>query len=344
MNKRKILIIAIVIITILMSSFTFYFYQVIYAPNFLVEKQSRYLHIPTGASFQDVQKLIYDEGFVNDPVAFGILSKLMDYDQLVKPGRYLIESNANNIDVIRKLRVGEQTPVRITFSNARLFSDMAARLTMNIELDSVSFLNLLTKQGVAEEFGFEQETFKCMFIPNTYEVYWDISGIDLIERMHREYQTFWTDERTEKADSLGLTKVEVAILASIVQAEISHEEEGPVVAGLYLNRLKRNMFLQADPTLKYALGDFSIRRVLNVHQEIDSPYNTYKNLGLPPGPINFPSIKSLVAVLDHQEHNYLYMCARADFSGFHNFSTNLRQHNINARKYQQALNRAKLYR
>jgi UPF0755 protein len=344
MNKRNILILSVVVITILMSSFTFYFYQVIYAPNFLVEKESQYLFIPTGASFEDVQKIVFDKHFVNDPVAFGMLSKFMRYNELVKSGRYLINTNSSNIDVIRKLRAGDQYPIMITFSNARLFSDVAARLTARIELDSVSFLALLESESVAQKYGFDAETFRCMFIPNTYEVFWDITGDELVERMNWEYERFWTDERKEKASQIGLSPVEVTILASIVQAEVSHNDEAPVVAGLYLNRLKKNMYLQADPTLIYGIGDFTIRRVLNIHKSVDSPYNTYRYLGLPPGPINFPSVRSIDAVLDHDRHQYIYMCAREDFSGYHNFSTNLRQHNSNARKYQQALNRAKLYR
>jgi UPF0755 protein len=344
MDKRKILIAGILVFTILLSSFTFYFYQVIYAPNFLVDKESRYLYIPTGSTFEDVQKVIYDQQFVNEPVSFGMLAKFMKYDKLVKPGRYLIEKNAKNIEVIRKLRVGEQEPVRITFNNARLFSDVAAKLTVKLELDSLTFLTELERKAIAERYGFDKESFRCMFIPNTYEVYWDVTSEALIERMHNEYEKFWTDERMRKADSLGLDASQVTILASIVQAEVSQNEELPVVAGLYLNRLRKNMFLQADPTLVYGIGDFSIRRVLNVHKEIDSPYNTYRNLGLPPGPINFPSIKSVDAVLNYERHKYLYMCAKEDFSGYHNFSTNLREHNINAHKYQRALNKAKLFR
>ncbi len=333
-----------VVVTILMSSFTFYFYQVIYAPNFLVERESQYLYIPTGSSFEDVQKIVYDQRFVNDAVAFGMLSKFMKYNQLVKPGRFLIKSNSNNLEVIRKLRVGDQEPVRITFNNARLLADVASKLTMKLELDSVSFLHLLDIDGLPEKYGFDKETFRCMFIPDTYEVYWNISGEDLIARMHREYASFWNNERKAKAKEIGLTTVEVSILASIVQAEISHYDEAPVVAGLYLNRIRRNMFLQADPTLVFAVGDFTIRRVLNIHKEIDSPYNTYKYLGLPPGPINFPSVTSIDAVLNYQHHDYIFMCAKEDFSGYHHFSTNLQQHNINARRYQQALNREKLYR
>lgn len=338
------MILAVVVFTILLSSFTFYFYQVIYSPNFLVEKESRYLYIPTGSSFEDVQRLVYDQKFVNDPIAFGMLAKFMKYNKLVKPGKFRIEKNSNNVEVIRKLRAGDQEPVRITFNNARLLSDVAAKLTIKLELDSVTFLNELNDIGIEEQYGFGKESFRCMFIPNTYEVFWNISSEGLIDRMHLEYERFWTEERRRKALELDLNPVEVTILASIVEAEVSHYDEAPVVAGLYLNRLNKNMFLQADPTLKYALGDFSIQRVLNVHKEIESPYNTYKYQGLPPGPINFPSIKSLDAVLNHQEHDYIYMCAKADFSGYHEFAKSLRQHNINANKYQKALNKARIYR
>jgi UPF0755 protein len=184
-----------------------------------------------------------------------------------------------------------------------------------------------------------------MFIPNTYEVYWDITSTQLMERMHQEYLKFWDDQKKEKAKVLGLSPKEVSVLASIVHAESQqHADELPRIAGLYLNRLERNMALQADPTLVYAIGDFTIKRVLNEHKEIDSPYNTYMYTGLPPGPIRSPSIAAIMGVLDHEDHNYLYMCAKEDFSGYHNFASTLAQHNRNARLYQNALNRAKLYR
>jgi UPF0755 protein len=176
-----------------------------------------------------------------------------------------------------------------------------------------------------------------MFIPNTYMVYFNVIPDDLINRFNKEYHRFWTVERLDKARSLGLTPIEVSILASIVQAEISEEEEGPIVAGLYLNRLKKDIPLQADPTLVFATGDFTIKRVLNVHKEIDSPYNTYKYTGLPPGPINMPYISSIDAVLNYKKHDYLYMCAREDFSGFHNFASTMDEHLKNARRYQRAL-------
>ena len=344
MDKRKILILGVVIVTVLSSSFTFYFYQVIYVSNFLVEKESRYLYIPSGATFEDVQRIVYDEGFVNEAISFGMLSKFMKYNNLVKPGKYFIEKNSNNLDVIRKLRAGDQSPVRITFNNARMLAEVAEKLTVNLELGQDAFLEIISSDSIASKYGFDQETFRCMFIPNTYEVYWTISGEKLADRLFMEYERFWNSERLDKAKEIGLNPVQATILASIVQAEISHNKESPIVAGLYLNRLKRHMPLQADPTLVYAAGDFTIKRVLNIHKEIDSPYNTYKYAGLPPGPINFPSITSISAVLNHEDNNYIYMCAKEDFSGYHNFSSSLRQHSINAKKYQQALNKAKLYK
>lgn len=344
MDKRNIFILSVVVVSMLSSSFTFYFYQVIYVSNFLVEKESRYLFIPTGATFEEVQKIIYDDRFVNEAVSFGMLAKFMKYNKLVKPGKYLIEKNSNNLNVIRMLRAGDQVPVRITFNNARLLSDVAEKLTANLELDSENFLELISSVNIASRYGFNQETFRCMFIPNTYEVYWTVSRENLADRFHKEYEKFWNTERKDKAKNLGLDPVQVTILASIVQAETTRNEESPIVAGLYLNRLKRNIPLQADPTLIYATGDFTIKRVLNIHKEIESPYNTYKYAGLPPGPINFPSIISIDAVLNHEEHNYIYMCAKEDFSGYHNFSSNLRQHAINAKKYQQALNKAKIFK
>lgn len=344
MDKRKIFVLIMVVVTVLLSSFTFYFYQVLYAPNFLVEKSDKYLFIPTGSDFPDVQKIVYDEGLVNNAVAFGMLAKFMKYDELVKPGKYLIKKNETNLKVIQKLRAGDQEPVRITFNNARLIEDVAEKLTANLEIGPKQFLKIVKDSLFATSYGFDQETYRCMFIPNTYEVYWDISAEKLIERLHKEYQRFWNEARLAKAKALGMDPVQVTVLASIVQAETAHNNESPKVAGLYLNRLRRNMLLQADPTLVYASGDFTIKRVLNIHKDVDSPYNTYKYLGLPPGPINFPSIISIDAVLNHEEHNFIYMCAKEDFSGYHNFSASLRQHNNNARKYQQALNKAKLFK
>jgi UPF0755 protein len=295
-------------------------------------------------TFRDLQNTLYDEGYVNDPVSFSFLSRLMKYDRLMKPGNYLIRKNASNLETIRMLRAGIQVPVNITFNNVRLLSELSEKLCANIELAPGDFDQLIFSEGIHENYGFSKETFRSMFIPNTYQVYWTIKAKELLDRLHSEYEDFWNASRLEKARAVGLSPVEVSVLASIVEAETKHYIESPTIAGLYLNRLKKGIRLQADPTLIYAVGDFSIQRVLNIHKEIDSPYNTYKYAGLPPGPINLPSIQSIDAVLNYEKHNYLYMCAKDDFSGYHYFSSNLRTHLNYARRYQQALNKAKLYK
>lgn len=344
MDKRKIIIVFLILLSILLSSFSFYFYQVVNAPNILVGKTDRYLHIPTGSSFKEVQDMLHEGGYVNDLLAFSFLAKLMKYDENVKPGRYLLKSEISNREAIRLLRAGIQSPVNITFNNIRLLKDLPLKICSNIELQPEEFATLLSDSSIISSYGFSSETFKCMFIPNTYEVFWTISGKQLLERMNHEYKRFWNDKRLALADSIGLTPIEVSILASIVKAECSQAEEAPLIAGLYINRLEKGYPLQADPTIVYANNDFTIKRVLDVHKEIDSPYNTYKYRGLPPGPINMPEIYFIDAVLNYERHKYLYMCAREDFSGYHNFANNLVDHLKNARRYQNALNRARIFK
>jgi UPF0755 protein len=317
---------------------------VINSPNILVDKESRFVYIPTGAGFDEVRNMFYEQDIVNNVVAFSFLAKIMNYDELVKPGRYLLTGNMSNRDAIRMLRAGEQVPVNITFNNVRLLEDLPPKICQGIELKPGELQEKLDDPSVREAYGFNNDTFKCMFIPNTYEVYWTISVEELLDRMHQEYMDYWTEERKKKADSANLSPVEAIILASIVKAECSMTEEAPVIAGLYINRLKRNYALQADPTVVYANGDFGIKRVLNKHKEIDSPYNTYLYPGLPPGPINMPEPVYIDAVLNYARHNYLYMVARADFSGYHVFSTNLQDHLALAAKYQRALNKEGIYR
>jgi len=344
MGKRNIFIAFLVVFSVTLSSFSFYIYQVINTPNILVDQESRYFYIHTGASFKDVQNSLYSQNIVNDLVAFSFLSKLMNYDELVKPGKYLLSTNMSNLAAIRMLRAGEQVPVNITFNNVRLLEELPPKICMGIELKPVEFKKVLEDSAVWKHYGFNIHTFKCMFIPNTYEVYWTISAEALLDRMYQEYENFWDETRKQKADSMGLSPVEVTTLASIVKAECKMNEEAPVIAGLYINRLKKNYALQADPTVVYANQDFTIQRVLNKHKEIDSPYNTYLYPGLPPGPINLPEPFFIDSVLNYTHHNYLYMVAKADFSGYHQFSTNLRDHLAYAERYQRALNKEGIYR
>lgn len=345
MKGRKVLVLLIVIFSVLLSSFSFYLYQVIKTPNVLVQKEDTFFYIYPATTFQQLQDSLHYKDIVNDLVSFSMLAKFKDYDQAVKPGRYLLKSNMSNTQAIDLLRSGRQVPVNITFNNVRLLSELADKLCANIALTPDEFSQVLGDSTLIESYGFNRQNLLSMFIPNTYEVYWDISAVDLLDRMHQEYQRFWDESKMQKARSLGLTPKEVSVLASIVNAEsLQHDEELPRIAGLYFNRLNRNMPLQADPTLVFAVGDFTIKRVLNEYREIDSPYNTYMHTGLPPGPIRSPSIAAINGVLDHEDHNYIYMCAKEDFSGYHNFATNLSDHLRNARSYQNALNQAKLYR
>jgi len=323
--------------SMLLISFGFYAYQIVYTPNFLVGKEDRMIVIPNDADFKTVQKILHEGDYVQDLMSFAFLSRMMDYDKKVKPGRFILKANMTNLQAIRLLRLGKQEPVRITFNNVRLLSDLSEKITANLSMRSDEFEAAAVKFSMNNNYGFNKDNLLCMFIPNTYEVYYNILPDALLERMYDEYLIFWNDERKAKAAQLGLTPVEVSILASIVQAETVKQDEAPIIAGLYLNRLKQDMPLQADPTLVFASGDFTLKRVLNEHKEIDSPYNTYKYAGLPPGPINMPRVNCIDAVLNHDVNNYLYMCAKEDFSGYHNFTDNYRQQINNAKRYQRAL-------
>lgn len=296
------------------------------------------LYIPKGTDFQGLLAILKKDSIISNVVSFAFLSKTMNYQEHVKPGAYLIEENMSNMAAIRMLRSGKQTPIKIKFNSLRTKEDLAERLAKQLPFSEQEWLETLQNKEIAEKYGFDSYTFTTMFIPNTYEIYWTTSKEDFIERMSKEYQKFWSKERLEKAEKLGLSPKQVSVLASIVQAETAKNDEKPRVAGVYLNRLAKNDYLQADPTVIFALKDFSIRRVLNSHLQVDSPYNTYKYTGLPPGAINFPEVSSIDAVLNAEQHDYYFFCAKEDFSGYHNFAKTLAEHNRNAKLYQQALN------
>jgi UPF0755 protein len=321
----------------LLITFVFYAYQILYTPNILVDRDDRTFIIRSGYTFRKVQEELGKGGFVNDMVSFSFLARIKDYDKHVLPGRYTLRRNMTNIQAIDVLESGSRQAVKVTFTNVRLLDELGEKITKNIGVSPVEFDEALEEFIEANTEGFTKENAISMFLPNTYEVYFNVLPDELIERMHDEYKKFWNEERLAKAQAIGLTPFEVSTLASIVQAESVKKEEAKIIAGLYINRLKRNIPLQADPTLVFATKDFGAKRVLNSHKEIDSPYNTYKNAGLPPGPINMPQIYTIDAVLDYQKHEYIYMCAREDFSGNHNFAANLTEHNRNAQRYQKAL-------
>jgi UPF0755 protein len=276
---------------------------------------------------------------IRDIGFFKRLAEAMKYPENIKTGKYEINRNTTYIELVRMLRSGRQVPVQLTFNNIRLKKDFAEKIGNQLMFDSTVLLDKLNDPLVTESLGFDTTSIMTMFIPNTYEVYWNISVDKFLEKMKKEYHHFWTEERRTKAAAIHLNPVDVAILASIVEEETAKKSEYPVIAGLYLNRLRKGMLLQADPTVKFAVGDFTLRRILFQHLEINSPYNTYKNYGLPPGPIRIPSISGIDGVLNYQTHPYLYMCAKEDFSGSHNFAVTLSEHTRNAQKYQAALSR-----
>ncbi|UII22875.1 endolytic transglycosylase MltG [Fulvivirga ligni] len=337
MKKKKLTVIFILVFTILLTSFTFYGYQMMFTPNVLVGKTDKILYIEPGESFKDLQDKLHKQKYVNDLMSFSFIAKILKYDKSMKPGRFLLKADMNNMEAVRLLRSGKQAPVNLTFNNIRLKSELSEKLTARLAISPEEFVRALDSFIESNKLGFNENNIISMFIPNTYQVYYDISAEGLVERMLYEYNQFWTDARKAKAKEIGLNQQEVSTLASIVQAESVKADESKRIAGLYMNRLKRGIALQADPTLVFASGDFALKRVLNEHKEIDSPYNTYMYPGLPPGPINMPTIRSIDAVLNYEHNDYIYMCAKEDFSGYHNFASNYAQHMVNARKYQRQL-------
>lgn len=315
------------------------FYNKIFLPNVSLPGEKAELYIASNSNFQDVVDSLDSHNFLDNKDAFVWVAQKKNYPNHVHAGRYILSNGMSNNQLINLLRSGKQTPVNLIFNNIRTKQDLAGRIASQIEADSSEIIALLNDKEHTAQYGFTPKTIITMFIPNTYEMYWNSSAKDFMQRMAKEYKAFWTDQRKAKAKEIGLSQTEVSVLASIVQAEQAvHNDEKPIIAGIYINRLEKGMFLESCPTLIYAIGDFSIQRVLDRHKQVESPYNTYKNPGLPPSAINLPEISSIDAVLNYEKHNYLYMCAKEDFSGRHYFSTNLRQHNLYARRYHRALN------
>ncbi len=313
-------------------------YKVILKPNTWVkDDQAISLYIPTGSDYEDLKTLLYEHGIVINRISFEWLAKKKNLKNNVHPGRYILEAGMSNDELINLLRSGEQTPIKLVFNNIRTKAEFAEKISKQIEADSLTIVELLNDSLYVGIFGFNLENIISMFIPNTYELYWNMSAKDFMDRMYTEYNKFWNAERRQKAELLGLDPEDVSVLASIVDRETAKNDEKATIAGVYLNRMKYNWRLQADPTLIFAWGDFGMRRVLNVHKQLDSPYNTYMYYGLPPGPICIPSVAAIDAVLNHENHNYMFFCAKDDFSGYHAFASTHAEHNINANKYRRAL-------
>lgn len=331
-------------VSILLITFSFYFWQVFKSPNLQVQDNDETfaLLIPRGATFESVMDTLKTHKVINDETSFRFLAKLMKYPERVKEGRYEITPRMGNREALVKLRSGSQDPMTVTFNSMRQKSDLIQRLGAKFEFSPDSLGKLLNDPATCQKYGFDTTTIVCLFLPNTYEMFWTIKPEALLERMGTEYKKFWTPERQAKAKALGLTQTQVQVLASIVAAETNKRDEQPRVAGVYLNRLHRGMKLEADPTVIFALRDFGIRRLLNRQLTVDSPYNTYRYAGLPPGPINLPAPATIDNVLNAEQHDYLYFVVNANFNGYHTFSKTLAEHMANARLYQRALTERKI--
>jgi len=343
--KRKPLVIKIIIafcliIFITLGVAAYFIYQKLYVSNVnLGYKNSIYIYIPTGSNFNEVKKIIYEKGIIKNKSSFEWLAEKKNYIHNVKPGKYKLKTNMSNNEIINMLRAGIQEPVNLVFNNIRTKEQLASKISQLIETDSVSLLKVMKDDQFLNQYNLSAKNVMALFIPDTYSIFWNTSAKQFVDRMYKEYKKFWTNDRKEKAKNMHLSPVEISVLASIVQQETIKPDEMSRVAGVYINRLNKGMLLQADPTVIFAAGNFTIKRVLNKHLEIDSPYNTYKYAGLPPGPICLPFPSTIDKVLDFEKHDYIFFCAKEDFSGYHNFAKTGAQHSQNAHKYQNALNK-----
>ncbi|RZK21734.1 MAG: endolytic transglycosylase MltG [Pedobacter sp.] len=343
MSTGKKAVIAIAVIIILVAGyFALNLYQVYFAPN--VTENQKYLYIKTGQSYDELIFEMKKRDILNSTSSFAVAAGKMNFPTSLKPGRYRLKKGMTNRTLVNLIKAGNQEPVKLKFQNIRKKENFAAYLASNLEADSLSFISALDSSALITKYGFNRDNVYTMFIPNTYEMYWNISPVDFLDRMYKEYDKFWTAERKQKAASLNLTPAQAYTLASIVDAEALFDKEMPIIAGLYLNRLNKGILLQADPTVIFANNDFTVKRVTGKLLQVQSPYNTYKYAGLPPGPIMMPSINAIDAVLNRNQNNYIYMCAKEDFSGYHNFAETKAEHEINAKKYREALNKKNIFR
>ena len=295
-------------------------------------------------TYEEVKIKLDSAGLMISEKAFDLLAKRKRYRKNIKPGYYVLHSGMSNNQILNMLKAGNQTTIKVTFNNIRTLPELAGRLAHQLQPDSTAILSYLMDEENYRRNSFTSETIIAAFIPDTYEMYWTSTPSDIVKRMLKEFNSFWNETRRKKAEQHGLKPIEVSILASIIDEEVNKVDEKPRIAGVYINRLKRGMLLQADPTIRFALNNFTIRRVLTEQLEIDSPYNTYKYPGLPPGPVRCPSREGIEAVLNAENHDYIFFVAREDFSGYHHFSRTLREHNNYANKYRQELNRLKVYK
>lgn len=341
MYMKKILLFIALIGVGIGGYFAYYVYNAMIAPNTSFQNEKAYLFISSDDDFMEVKSQL--EPLLKNIETFSSLAKQKQYINNVRAGKYAIVKNMNNNDIINTLR-SKNLPVRVSFNNQHSLENLAGRIALQIEADSLSLLNSFKDESFFKTEGIHRESVLGVFIPNSYEFFWNTSAEQFRDRMLNEYKKFWNAKQLA-LKAINMTENEVITLASIVHEESKQKVEQPVIAGVYMNRLRINMPLQADPTLKFAAyqlpqyKDVVIKRVLNIHKTIQSPYNTYQNLGLPPGPIAMPDISAIEAVLNYNRHSYLYFAADAERPGFHKFAKTLQQHNANARAYQYYLSK-----
>lgn len=339
--RRIITYVFYIILTACLAG-TAFLWLVVFKPNVKADSALR-IYLPAGSSFENLIDTLRSSGALKSERNFLITAKLKSFDRSLKSGSYLIDPGMNNSEIVNMLRTGKQAPVNVTFNNIRTLGELAAKIGSQIEADPASLSRFFDDENNYSADGFTRQTLISVFLPDTYQLYWSLDPKGFYRRMLREYNVFWNDERLASAKALNLTPVEVSTLASIIEEESSKYDEMPRIAGVYLNRLHKGIPLQADPTVKFAVNDFSIRRVLNEHLEVDSPYNTYRYSGLPPGPVRCASKPTLEAVLKAEKHDYLFFVAKADFSGYHHFSRTLSEHNRYAAAYRRELNKRRIY-
>lgn len=340
---KKLILVLFYIILAAGFMITLFLWMTVLRKNVKADEPVR-IYVPTGSDFNALTDTLESTGVLRSKGSFLLTSRLKSYGRSVKPGSYILEPGMSNNALVNMLRSGQQAAVNVTFNNIRTLGELAGKIGGQIEADSADISAFLADEANFRDDGFDRRTLISVFIPDTYQVYWSVDARGFYRRMLKEYRDYWTAERKALAEEKGLTPAEVSILASIVDEEASKADEKPRIAGVYLNRLRVGMPLQADPTVKFAVNDFTLRRILNRHLEVDSPYNTYKYSGLPPGPIRCPSRSGLESVLNPEKHEYLFFVAKFDGSGYHHFSRTLAEHNRYAASYRRELNKRRIYR
>lgn len=338
MSMKKVVISIVAVVAVICAAAAWWLYESFYGG---CVREQRSLYVYHDYPYEQVADSVAVG--IKHKWAFDAYAKRLNLADTFKAGHYVLEEGMSVIDVVRMLKLGMQTPVMVTMNNVKTPAQLAAKLSRQIEADSAALVTAFMDEAKAEKLGFSSPlTMFSIFLPNSYEFYWTVTPEDFVDRMYKEYKRFWTDERDAKRKRSGLNRVEVSTLASIVYEETRKTDEMPRIAGVYINRLRKGIPLQADPTIKYAMQDFGLRRILYRHLKYESPYNTYINRGLPPSPICMPSIAAIDAVLNYEEHDYIFFCARPTFDGYHNFARTLAEHSANARAYQRELNKRKI--